>query len=370
MTRGVFSDLFEFRPRLREDEKHDRTPLEDWLTECFTACLRSLFMHETGLACEILASITGRSVDAITAERQRNGRLLVVTQYRCADGRRPDIVVFLGKTPWIVIESKVEHTATIQQLTRYAEWIRDTAKGAPFQTTLVFLTYSTPCPQGFNDTNPTFGNIHLARCRWAGIARALVKACEPLAEHHVSRALCFAFLRQLEDLNMSNEYPSSKTMAASQMFMLFGLELEMLVNSLLDDVTAIGDFSHQKYTPAQPEFSQGLYTAGRWAKSVRGDIGAQVWVGLWFPEMGSYRIDVEREMKIEVSEAPKIFVTLDSEALLAATPGCPEGWHRDEEEFLAFADYDGFGYDPTDRGNAAKAWIRDRIAELKQHLLA
>ena len=167
---------------------------------------------------------------------------------------------------------------------------------------------------------------------------------------------------------MSNEYPSSKTRAASQMFMLFGLELELLVNSLLDDVTAIGDFSHQKYTPAKPEFSQGLYTAGRWAKSVRGDIGAQVWVGLWFPETGSYRIDVEREMKIEVSEAPKVFVTVDSEALLASAAGCPDGWHRDDEEFLAFANYDDFGDDPTERANAAKAWTRDRIAVLKQHL--
>jgi hypothetical protein len=368
VTRGIFRDLFEFRPRFRENEKQDRTPLEDWLTECLAGCLRSLFMHEPSLALSVLSSLTGRPADLLTTEREDGGRPSVVTQLRCDDGRRPDLVVLLGEKPWIVVESKVEHTATLEQLAGYAEWMRDASKGAPFLTTLVYLTHATPCPAGFIDTDPAFAHTHLARRRWAGIARSLVSACEPLAEHHESRSLSSAFLHQLEDLNMSNEYPSSKTMAASQMFMLFGLELELLVNSLLDDVIAIGDFSHQKYTPAKPEFSQGLYTAGRWAKSVRGNIGAQVWVGIWFPETGSYRIDVEREMKIEVSEAPKIFVTVDSEALLAAAPGCPEGWHRDDEEFLAFSDYDDFGDDPSERANSAKAWTRDRIAHLKEHL--
>jgi hypothetical protein len=368
LTRGVFRDLFEFRPRFQEGEKQDRTPLEDWLTECLAACLRSLVTHEPEISQKVLSGISGRPVNALTDERREGSRPSVVTQFRCPDGQRPDLIVFLGERPWIVVESKIEHTATIEQLAGYAKWMRDASKGGPLYPTLAYLTYSTPCPQGFTDTNPSFEGIHLARHRWAGIGRALVKACEPLADHHVSRELCSAFLHQLEDLNMSNEYPSSKTMAASQMFMLFGLELELLVNSLLDDVTAIGDFSHQKYTPAKPEFNQGLYTAGRWAKSVRGDIGAQVWVGLWFPETGSYRIDVEREMKIEVGEAPKVFVTVDSEALLAAAPGCPEGWHRDDEEFLAFANYDEFGVDPTERANAAKAWTRERIAVLKDHL--
>ena len=73
-------------------------------------------------------------------------------------------------------------------------------------------------------------------------------------------------------------------------------------------------------------------------------------------------------MKIEVSEAPKVFVTVDSEALLASAPGCPDGWHRDDEEFLAFANYDDFADDPTERASAVMAWTRDRIAVLKEHV--
>ncbi|WP_149036482.1 hypothetical protein [Aurantiacibacter atlanticus] len=305
----------------------------------------------------------------LAAERRAGERPSVVTQFRNDDGQRPDLIVFLDEKPWIVVESKVEHTATLDQLANYAGWMREASREAPFGITLVFLTHSTPCPVGFVETNSVFAGVALARRRWAGIGRALLQACDRLENNHESQSLCASFFHQLEDLNMSNEYPSSKTMAAAQMFMLFGLEMELLVNSLLEDVSGIGNFSHQKYTSAQPEFSQGLYSGGRWAKSVRGTIGAQVWVGLWFPETGSYRVDVEREMKIDVSAAPKIFTTVDSEELLAAVPGCPNGWYRDDEEYLAFANYDTFADDPTERANAAKAWVRDRIAVLKTHLV-
>ena len=368
MTRGVFSDLFGYRPRMREEDKQDRTPLEDWLTECLAACLRSLLAYEETRALSVLAYITGRPIAALAEERSRSEKPTVITQFRCTDGQRPDLVVCLGKKPWIVIESKVEHSATLGQLAGYARWMREASRLMPFETTLVYLTHATPCPDGFVTTNPAFETMNLSRRRWAGIGRALLKACEGLEHHHVSREFCAAFVHHLEDQNMANEYPSSKTMASAQMFMALGLEVELLVDSLLDDVAGIGDFSHQKYTGAQPQFDQGLYAAGRWAKSVRGDLGAQVWVGLWFPEVGSYRIDVERTMGLEIGDTPKIFVTVDSEDLLSAVPECPEGWYRDEEEYLAYRDYDSFADDPTERADAAKAWVRESIGVLKEHL--
>ena len=73
-------------------------------------------------------------------------------------------------------------------------------------------------------------------------------------------------------------------------------------------------------------------------------------------------------MEIEVSEAPKVFLMVDSEALLASDPGCPDGWHRNDEQFLSFTNYDNFGDNPIERASAAKAWTRDRIAVLKEHL--
>ena len=169
---------------------------------------------------------------------------------------------------------------------------------------------------------------------------------------------------------MSNEYPSAKTLASAQMFMLFGLEVDLLINSLLEDVSEIGDFTRQKTYEAQPIFDEGLYRAGRWANEILDGIGAQVWVGLWFPESGSYRVDVEREMEVTVTETPKIFVSVDSEALMKASKGCPSGWHRDNEEFLAFANYSDFSEDSSERGERAKSWVRERVEELRKHLTA
>ena len=169
---------------------------------------------------------------------------------------------------------------------------------------------------------------------------------------------------------MSNEYPSAKTLASAQMFMLFGLELDLLVNGLLEDVSEIGDFTRQKTYEAQPKFDEGLYRAGRWANNVLNGIGAEVCVGIWFPESGSYRVAVEREMRVNVTETPKIFISVDSEALMEASKGCPEGWHRDDEEFLAFANYGDFSEDSSERAERAKSWVRERVQELKEHLAA
>nr|WP_296340021.1 hypothetical protein [uncultured Acidovorax sp.] len=104
----------------------------------------------------VVSSLTGRPADLLSTEREDGGRPSVVTQLRCDNGQRPDLVVLLGDKPWIVVESKVEHTATIEQLASYAEWMRDASNGAPFRPTLVYLTHATPCPAGFTDTDAAF----------------------------------------------------------------------------------------------------------------------------------------------------------------------------------------------------------------------
>lgn len=368
MTRGIFSDLFAYRPRFREDEKQDRTPLEDWLTECLAGCLRALLSADDEIALQALSYLADRPKDELRSAMNSGPSPTVKTQFRCDDMRRPDLVVFMGDQPWIVVESKVEHTATIGQLAGYAHWAREKTESSVYDPVLVYLTHSTPCPAEFTESNLNFQGVKLAKRRWGGVGNVLHNLCSSLGDQSLARELCASFYYQLQDLNMSNEYPSAKTLASVQMFMLFGLEVDLLINSLLDDVSEIGDFTRQKTYEAQPKFDEGLYRAGRWANGISGGIGAQVWVGLWFPESGSYRVDVEREMKISVSETPKIFVSVDSEDLMKASSGCPAGWYRDDEEFLAFANYGDFSEDSSERAERAKLWVRERIELLKAHL--
>lgn len=370
MSRGLFSDLFAYRPRLREDEKQDRTPLEDWLTECLASCLRALLHTDDEVALQALSFLADRPIDELRSAMTSGPIPTVKTQFRCDDMQRPDLVIFKGDKPWIVVESKVEHTATVGQLAGYARWARENVGDLENAPMLVYLTHSTPCPAEFTESNPTFQGVKLAKRRWAGVGNKLHDLCSSLGDQSLARELCASFFFQLQDLNMSNEYPSAKTLASAQMFMLFGLELDLLVNGLLEDVSEIGDFTRQKTYEAQPKFDEGLYRAGRWANNVLNGIGAEVCVGIWFPESGSYRVAVEREMRVNVTETPKIFISVDSEALMEASTGCPAGWHRDDEEFLAFANYGDFSEDSSERAERAKSWVRERVQELKEHLAA
>ncbi|QQN75039.1 hypothetical protein [Croceicoccus sp. YJ47] len=369
LSRGIFSDLFAYRPRFAEGEKRDRTPLEDWMTECLASCLRALLAidEERGLAA--LSYLANRPLGEISEIARVGARITVETQVSIT-GQRPDLVVFLGKRPWIVVESKIEHSATIEQLAGYAQWVRDETRIASFRPTLVFLTDVTSCPKEFDPGNLNFRGVNLATRKWSGVGRAFLDAAGTLEEHTLAKALCTSFFHQLEDHNMSNEFPSSKSLAAAQLFMIFGIEIDHLVNSLLDDVTDIGDFSHQKTSDAKPEVHTGLYYACRWAKNIASDVGGTIYAGLWFPETGSYRLLVEESMQISVSVTPKIFVSIENNQLLAATEGCPDGWHRDDEEFLTFTNYEEISEDSLERASLAKAWVRERIRDLKSHLVA
>ena len=119
----LFAALYTYRPRVEEGVRRDRSPQEDWLTECFAASLRALGRLSHQRISTVLADLSGLSPRDVLAGLEGR-RLEIATQVTGTDGTRPDMVLLLNGTPWIVAEHKVAHDATFSQLAGYARWLQ------------------------------------------------------------------------------------------------------------------------------------------------------------------------------------------------------------------------------------------------------
>ncbi len=167
---------------------------------------------------------------------------------------------------------------------------------------------------------------------------------------------------------MATEYPDNRTLASAQIFMSVGQQIDDLVNEMLIDAAPVGNFHGMTTYKAHPHFRTGLYRATRWAKVGPSDLEAAVMVGFWFPEIGSFARDASKSMKVEISRETKVFISVESDQLMKDIAGTPSGWHRDDDEFLAFADYSKFAGAPEDQALSVRKWIRERAEGLADFL--
>ncbi|QIQ86943.1 hypothetical protein [Erythrobacter sp.] len=344
----MFSELYSYRPRIREDDKRDREPLEDWLTECMAAVLRALFEVAPPKAAEVLALLSELDVDQIVAS-MRNYGLRIQTQFHAGEQGRPDMVFWLGDWPWMVCENKVRCPASIEQIEAYRKWQNSLSDKRPlsiqFEPKVAFITHYTKPPE-----------CDVIALRWSQVARELRRVTRGLDADSHAKALARSFDDFLEEQQMNATYPSTRAMAAAELFMADGLQIFDLANEMLARAICIGDYASQKTYVAAPDFSAGMIYASRWANRIVLNCGAFVSTGVWFPDTGTFAKDVKDSMGLSVTDAAKVFVTIADESLLSACSGAPEGWHRDEEEFLIFADFASFEGNPDERGEKILDW--------------
>ena len=346
----LFLDLRRYRPRFNEGEKADRDPLEDWLTECLATCLRALAKQSKSDLVPLLSHLSGLKENQIV-RKILSADLLFLTQQVCDDKTRPDLVIYVNRKPWIVVENKVSHKATLSQLICYAEWLK--AQVDDYAGAIAFITHHTRAPDGFHSQHQSFKGLGTRVTSWGAVSKILLKATENHPSNTISKELAISFNSQLEDLNLSSNYPSSKSLSAADVFMNLGAGIEVLSNDLLKEAACIGDFSKQPTQDARPYFHTGLYYAVRWAKNVRGDQGAYVATGFWFPGSGTYGADWEEHLGEAISDTVKIFVTIESEDLMEMVQDAPPLWRRNESEFLAFVS----GKNPPHGGGSAAAGL-------------
>ncbi|MEQ8771433.1 MAG: hypothetical protein RIC51_01160, partial [Erythrobacter sp.] len=348
----LFSDLYAYRPRIREGDKRDREPLEDWLTECMAAALRALVEADPAKAAQVLAFLAKQDAEPVRAAIQRHG-LRIQTQFHAGEQGRPDMVFWLADWPWMVCENKVGCPATAEQIEAYRDWQNSQSDKRPstvrLEPKVAFVTHYTKAPER-----------DLKALRWSHVARELCRATREMDTDSHARALAQSFEQFLEEQYMNTTYPSARAMAAAELFIADGLQIYCLANEMLERARCIGDHAHQTTYSAAPECSEGMIYACRWANRIISDCGAWVSAGIWFPEVGTFAKDVKESMGLTVTDAAKVFVTIDNGNLLSACSGAPQGWHGCHKQFLTYADFASFEGTPDERGERILDWTETR----------
>ncbi|MDF1835466.1 MAG: hypothetical protein P1U62_11385 [Alteraurantiacibacter sp. bin_em_oilr2.035] len=365
----MFSDLYKYRARIREGGANDRTPLEDWLTECLAACLRALWNADAHMAIEVLKKFfddsAGRELESLL-----NGQALrIETQVSTDDRTRPDMVFYAGDCAFLVVENKVAHTAHVDQLSGYARWLRDNCADTGPRG-LAFVTHYTRPPAEFNQSSAKFSDLSVTPTTWAAVARDLTRATASFDEDSYARTLSQSFFELLGELDMATEYPTNKNLAAAEIFLAEGEGISALVNELRIESEKLGSFHKMTTYTCDPDFEKGYFAASRWCNNLFGKTGGQVFVGIWFPEIGNFKEAVldawnrsEKEMALD--DGTKVFLNFETTtAIPVSAEGLPGDWLKiDDDEIIVFRNVSLFSGNADARAKAMKTWISERCDE-------
>lgn len=380
---NLLVDLFKYRSR------DIREAMEDWLTECLAAILRSL---ARGALADWLQDLTGTGCDGV---RDPDSTIDIATQVSIERGeggrQRPDMIISINGQPWLLFENKVAHHvdhsttdegAIVSQMDRYAEWLTTSPFDAEgLSRGLVFVTHHTPVPPDFLAPQPTsraYARLGRYVSTWGRLARMLERATCGLDEAAHARVLTLAYMTFLEEHGMAEEYPTSRDIA------LLGLQLgatdrlAKLVNDMFYRIQGIGNWNGNAVW-AHADVELGRFNAVRWVHLPKGwPEGAYVNTGLWFPDSPDqqYRFVMDEELADRrlpaVSSAPKVFLQLahedDDMFPVKGRPG--EDWLRPVTDFFVMRDHDSFYGDPAARAIGVMRWLDERVAELARFVTA
>ena len=391
---SLLVDLFKYRSR----EK--REAMEDWLTECVAAALRALPPDKFAA---VLKSVTRQDCSGLL---EAGAELHVATQFVIGKGsddaidrsaadapkiakQRPDMVISLDGSPWLVFENKVAHDIDhdrstdpryVSQMERYGAWLQEQQfEKSGLSKALVFVTHFTPVPSGYTSPNPVqpgYQRLDRHVATWGSLSRTFITTTADLMPDSHSCALIGAFAEFLEEHGMSDEYPASQDVA------LLGLQigstdrLKKLVDDMFARVQDIGRWNgNTVWAEADVEF--GRFNTYRWVHLPDGwPEGCYLNTGLWFPDSPDqrYRDTMDEALAVSgkepISSAPKVFLQLAHEDDgMFRKDGLPGSeWHRPVSDFFVFRDYDSFHGDPAARAVAIFQWLDERVDELRRFL--
>lgn len=368
---SLFVDLYRYRQR------ENKNNLEDWLTECMAAVLRSL---PRASLIEMLADLCACGPDALAAALG-DRTVQVETQWSTENSGRPDMVILADGEPWIVFENKVaagigkggeEEGAGGCQVRRYADWLAPRA--APkLPATVVFLTHLTLPPAGFCDSrHPRDGYHGFVRpvLTWGPFARRLRQVAAREGEASLALGLAEALYGMLEEHTMTDDYPTSRDLAALELFLSFGAATENLVDRMWSAVHPAFDFGSNGQYVTRPVFRQGTYSAWRYVRATGLiPVNSFLETGIWFAGMTDWYTADDLKDCPQFPAGAQVFVLLgnDDDDRFTKVPGAPTGWLRTAgSDFMAFAPLASFGSDPDQRGKAILEWARTQAAALRE----
>lgn len=370
-TRTLFIDLYAYRQR------ENRDPLEDWLTECLAATIRALPGATKAI---LLSELSGAEIADPNAFLDLH-EVEVLTQYPAGPAGRPDMLVRLDGHPWIVFENKVGHGvaagggvdgAETHQLRRYADWLNEQGHECPLARAVVFTTHITRPPSDFRgaDEAGLYHGLRRTSISWGALGRRIAGLTHDLPDDHHAKALTTAFLAYLEEQDMSNEFPTSSSFAAAEVYVSHAAELENLVSRMWDELRTFADFGRTADYHLKALTDEGSVSAWRYVAPGPSSPSRHSYVqtGIWFPEAGSWfdATDVVKGVR-----GPQAYVYFGNsyEDMFGDTTGEPEGFLRPDKDFLACRPTADFSEDPQARGEEIIAWVAERAGVLRTFLL-
>lgn len=358
--RDLFTKLYAYRQR------DSRDPLEDWLTECLAAVLRALPIDQLG---PIIAQLTSRPQLDVELVLQ-NRRPSIVTQFSTQAHGRPDLVILLHDEPWIVFENKVAHQVD-DQLDRYGAWLASIRGAVPWRA-LVYVTHVTQPPADFSAEiwAERHHGVSPAVTSWGRLSRLLLGLTADVADT-LSRSLAESFYNMLESLQMADEFPSSQSYAALEIFLSQAGPLENLVARMWEQVchsansAKLGSHSIE----ADPEY--GCYAASRYVqRAPNNDSGwSFIETGIWFPSLQRWW---SAEQLGSTPRGPQVYLFFGNadDQVLAKVEGTPLGWSRPAGQFFCCKSILDFPSQIDAQAASVLDWCRSRADELKTFLIS
>lgn len=370
----LFIDLYRYRQRERKNN------LEDWLTECLAATLRSLDRNQwIRFLVEFSRLEPNRAAELVKSELP-----IVRTQVQAgAEFGIPDLVIFAGDEPFILFENKVAHRVTEDlddsgqirnQLHRYAEWLHKRRLPDVGDTCLVFLTHITPPPEDF--LSPSHGhlyhNVRRITSTWGHLGRLLRAIAQDEGQRSLACGLSRAFYKMLEDEQMANEFPTSTALASLEVFLAQGAEIENLLKAMWNEISGVAKSSNTSRERIESEFEFGRYSAWRyvnWIERVSTKT-AFLMTGIWFPEIA----DTWPRESLEGLDphGPQIFLCFgdDDYDVFKTVEGKPsDQWLRPYSDFLRMAPLHQFSGTPDQRASNILKWLAQEAKDLRTFLL-
>ena len=225
---SLYGRLFAYR------ERHDRRPLEDFLTEALCDLMNRLPRHVMG---EFVAKLF-LPRDAASAWQQlvdNGGTLFWETQQHIGEYGRLDLMLSGDETPLLVVENKVGHTGTVDQLAGYGQWLGRQVVGQTWRGVVVFLTHFTAPPDGFatGDTG-TYGVPWQCVCRWPAVWRWLNAnaSTQPKTTWQALAKELADFLREKE---MASETMTQHDLSALEVYLPSAARVNKLFERIWDE---------------------------------------------------------------------------------------------------------------------------------------
>lgn len=373
---NLFIDLYRYRQR---EQKNN---LEDWLTECLAAILRSLDEKQWGHFLREVTQILDHAIDDFLAR----GLPQVRTQVVAGEGFGiPDLVIEQHGRPAILFENKVAHHVAIatdddgvtrNQLHRYAEWLNLNADQHSNVRHMVFLTHLTQPPHDFRavelvETCPYRG-IDRSVHTWGDLGRVLLDITGSIGDVSLAGGLAEAFYAMLEDEGMSNEFADTTAIASLQVFLAQGSGIENLLDRMWGEIKRVGNSSNRERERIEPEFEYGRYSVWRYVNRINSvDTGtAFLMTGLWFPEIAETWSS--EDLGGHSAQGPQVFLQFgdDHDDVFADVAGAPsEAWHRPASDFLRLKPLHEFPGSPDERAASILSWLAYEGEILREFLL-